>query len=100
MVEQALRGEKSTSIVVRVTPRAKKNEIHQIRDDGRVKIRLKAPPVNGKANQSLIQFLAEVIGIKSSQINIVSGRNKREKLVQITGISSETVRERLDMALG
>lgn len=100
MVKQTVYGGKNTTIVVRVTPRAKENEIYQILDDGRVKIRLKAPPVNGKANQSLIQLLAEVIGIKPSQIDIVSGRNRREKLVQITGISPETVRSRLKSALG
>lgn len=100
MVKQAVDGETSTTIAVRVTPRAKKNEIHQILDDGRVKVRLTAPPVDGKANQSLIQLLADVIGINSSQIMIVSGRKRREKLVRIKGIAPATVQARLAAALG
>jgi uncharacterized protein (TIGR00251 family) len=99
MIKQAMDGETSTTIAVRVTPRAKKNEIHQILDDGRVKVRLKAPPVDGKANQSLIQLLADVIGINSSQIMIVSGRKRREKLVRIKGIAPATVQARLTATL-
>ena len=53
MVKQAVDGETSTTIAVRVTPRAKKNDSHQILDDGRVKVRLTAPPsIRGPAGRA------------------------------------------------
>lgn len=88
-----------TTIAVRVIPRAKKDGIQQVLDDGTVKIRVKAPPVNGKANQSLIKLFADVLGINSSQIEIVSGGNRREKLVRITGLAPEYVKSRIEAEL-
>ena len=79
---------------VRVTPRAKRDEIQGLHA-GRLKIRLAAPPVEGKANTALIRFLAAQLGIQASRLSLASGEKSREKTVAIRGVSADAVQERL-----
>jgi uncharacterized protein len=88
-------GHFGSAIAVRVIPRAKKNEISEIMKDGTVKIRLTSPPVDGKANQALIEFLSEILGIPQSNFEIVMGSTNRNKLIAIEGIDAETVQKRI-----
>jgi uncharacterized protein (TIGR00251 family) len=88
-------GQRGAALAVRVTPRSRKNEIVEILDNGTVKIRLTAPPVEGKANDALIAFLAEVIDVPRSQIDIIAGATGREKLVSILNMDAETVHRRI-----
>ncbi len=88
-------SQSGAAIAVRVTPRASKNEIFQIQDDGTVKIRLTAPPVEGAANQGLIAFLSEILDVRPSQIDIVAGFTGKDKLVTITGLDAATVQSRI-----
>ncbi len=81
--------------MIRVTPRASRNEISGILSDGTIKIRLTAPPVDGKANQALIEFLAGVLEIPRSRIEIVAGTTGKDKLVSILDLDAETVHERI-----
>jgi len=85
-----------TKITIRVIPRAKKSEISQVLDDGTIKIRLTAPPVEGKANQALVRFLADVFGISSSRIEIISGLKGRKKVVLLEGINEKTARSMIE----
>ena len=73
-------------IKVRVIPRAKKNEICGFMADGSLKIRLTAPPVDGKANQALVKLLANTLGVSASQISISSGEHSRNKSLFIDGL--------------
>lgn len=100
MVKNPMDEEIYSTISVKVTPRAKKNGIQEVLDDGTVKVRLKAPPVDGKANKSLIKLLADLFAINTSQIEIISGRNRRDKLVRITGIAPEDVQPLINAELG
>jgi hypothetical protein len=86
-------GQKGSALAIRITPRARKNEIVDILNDGTVKIRLTAPPVEGKANQALVEFLAEVLNVPQSKIDIVAGMTGRDKLVSIVGLDPATVHE-------
>jgi len=79
-------GEPSALLPVRIQPRASKNEIG-LMENGGLKIRLTAPPVDGAANEALIRFLAERLGIAKSRIGIVSGHTGRDKVVRISGVS-------------
>lgn len=88
-------AKKGAALAVRVTPRAKKDEITEILSDGTIKIRLTAPPVDGKANASLIKFLAEILGVSRSKIEIVAGEKGRDKLVSVLDLDSQTVQERV-----
>jgi uncharacterized protein len=88
-------GKKGAALAVRVTPRSSKNEISEVLSDGTVKVRLTAPPVEGRANAALVAFLAEVIGVPASTIEIVAGETGRDKLVSILDMDPATVHWRI-----
>jgi len=88
-------GQKGAALAIRVTARSSKNEIIEILNDGTVRIRLMAPPVEGKANEALVSFLAEVLDVPRSRIDIVAGETGRDKLVAILGLDAETVHTRI-----
>lgn len=75
-------------LALKVTPGAKKNEILGWEDDypqvGRVlKVKIAAPPVEGKANKEIVLFLAKALGMSKSSIDVVHGTSGRIKLVEI-----------------
>lgn len=88
-------GQKGSALAIRVTPRASRNEIVEIMNDGTVKVRLTAPPVEGKANHALVEFLAEVLDLAPNRIEIVAGATGRDKLVSILDLDTETVHQRI-----
>lgn len=67
---------------VRVQPRASRNEFAGLHA-GRLKIRLTAPPADGKANKQLIRYLASTCGVAKSQVELLSGQTSRNKRVLI-----------------
>ncbi len=81
---------------VKVQPRASQNQIVGIMEDA-LKIRLTAPPVDGKANQICLKFLAEVLKISRQQLELVSGQTSRQKIIRIKGISLAQVRQFLGL---
>jgi len=72
---------------VYLQPKSSKNEIVGPYRDG-VKIKITAPPINGKANKGLIQFLSKELGIPPSQVEIIKGQRAREKTLSISGIKN------------
>lgn len=68
---------------IKVLPRSSKTEIAGKMADGTLKIKLKAPPADGKANGELIRFLVKEFGVKKGEIKIVSGEKGRKKVVEI-----------------
>jgi len=88
-------GKKGSALAVRVTPRASKNEIVEVLSDGTVKVHLTAPPVEGKANEALVKFLAEVLGVSASRIEVVAGANGRDKLISVLEMDSATVHKKI-----
>jgi uncharacterized protein (TIGR00251 family) len=79
------------AIAVKVTTRARKSEVAGILVDGTVKIRIAAPPARGAANTALIEFLAKLLGIAASQVDIIAGETSQRKLVALVGISPDKV---------
>ena len=75
---------------VKVVPRASKNQIVGKEGD-EVKIRLNAPPVDGKANEALVKFLAASLGVRQRQVEIVAGVSSRHKVVRITGVTARQI---------
>ncbi|ACG58063.1 protein of unknown function DUF167 [Hydrogenobaculum sp. Y04AAS1] len=67
---------------VKVKPNAKTVSVEQLEDKS-LKISIKSPPVNGKANEELIKVLSEFLKVSKSKINIKAGKSSREKLVEI-----------------
>ncbi len=92
-------GRYGAAIAVRVTPRMAKNEIYEILDDGTVKIRLTAPPVDGKANQALLEFLSKVLQVNTSNLEIIAGLTGRDKLVTVINMNAEQVQKQILLAL-
>lgn len=88
-------GKSGAAITVRVTPRARNNEIVEVLSDLTVKIRLTAPPVEGKANKALIEFLSDVLDMPKSKIEIVAGETGRDKIVSILEADSDAVHKKL-----
>ncbi len=60
-----------------------------------VKIRLKAPPVDGRANKALIAFLAKALNVGRSQVTLIGGQTSRMKRLRVDGLSLETATQRL-----
>jgi uncharacterized protein (TIGR00251 family) len=88
-------GKKGAALAVRVTPRASKNEIVDILSDGTVKVHLTAPPLEGKANEALLKFLAKVLEIPVKQLEIVAGANGRDKLISVIDMDARTVHKKI-----
>ncbi len=86
--------EGAITFLVRVTPRAKRDEIVGAAQ-GALKVKLAAPPVEGAANEALVKFLAERLGVRVVQVEILSGRTARMKRVRVTGISAGEAHRRL-----
>src|SRR5512136_1622407 len=97
---ESLIHEKGQGVIltVQVVPRAPRNEIVGIHGDA-LRIRLQAPPVEGAANAALIAFLAETLGVRQRQVEIVSGHTARRKTVLVSGLGLEQVTRILERCL-
>ena len=93
-------GQRGSAIAVRVTPRASRNEIVEILDDGTIRIRLDAPPTDNEANDALIDFLSEILGVPKSKLDIVAGSVGRDKLISVVDMDVETAHQRILAHLG
>ena len=74
------------TLAVRVQPGASRNEIAG-EWEGALKVRLQAPPADGKANDALIEFLARVLNIPKSAVRILAGERSRTKRVELRGVT-------------
>jgi len=88
-------GKKGSALAVRVTPRASRNEIVELLDDGTIKVRLAAAPTDNDANEALIDFLSEILGVPKSRLDIVAGVAGRDKLISVVDMDVETVHQRI-----
>jgi uncharacterized protein len=89
---------KGTTFAVKVHPRARTNAITGVVGDA-LKLALTAPPVEGRANQAVIEFFAELFAIPRSSVTIASGETSRNKVVRISGLNRTTVEQRLSETL-
>jgi uncharacterized protein (TIGR00251 family) len=79
------------TLTLHIQPGAKKTEVAGEHGDA-LKIRLAAPPVDGKANAALLAFIAERLGVSRSAVTLKSGQTSRRKVVEVEGASVEAVR--------
>ena len=80
---------------VRVQPKASITEIAGVHGDA-LRIRLTAPPVDGAANEMLVELLAATFGIPKRAVTIVSGTSSRSKIVELAGLTEERVRSKVE----
>jgi uncharacterized protein len=80
---------------VRVNPKSSKNEILGWKDD-ELQIKLTAPPIDGAANSALIKFISNWIGIRKSDIKLISGEKSRNKCLYIDNLDLEEIKKRVN----
>jgi len=85
---------KNNRLSVKVTPNAGRSEITGF-TEGVLQVKIAAPPVKGKANKELIDFLGKSLGVSKTSIAIVGGQTSRNKVIAVAGMSSEEIIRRL-----
>lgn len=78
------------TLTLHIQPGAKKTEFAGLHGDA-LKIRLAAPPVDGKANEALIKFVAETLGLAKSAVNLKSGQTSRRKVLEVQGAKLSSI---------
>jgi len=86
-------GVKGAALGIRVIPRARANQIAEVLNDGTIKIRLKDSGAD--LNQSLQSFLATILGVSENDIDIVAGKQGRDKLVSILDITPKAAHAKI-----
>jgi hypothetical protein len=76
------RGDGRITLTLHIQPGAKKTEVAGLHGEA-LKIRLAAPPVDGKANAALIDFVAERLGVAKSAVSVKSGQTSRRKVLEV-----------------
>lgn len=89
-----------TAIAVKIVPLAGADEIAGIEEDGTVKIRLMAPPIEGQVNEALARFLAGLLAIDRHDVEIHAGLDSRKKLVTLVNVETGKVERLLREAAG
>ncbi len=80
-------------INVRVIPRSSMNAVEW--EEGALKVRLTAPPVEGAANEALLALLSDRLGLPKRNIHIVHGATGRHKIIEITGMTVEALEQKI-----
>jgi uncharacterized protein (TIGR00251 family) len=86
--------DRGATFAIRVQPRASRNAVAGEMGDA-LKLALTAPPVEGKANEACVEFLANLLKVPRSSVTIASGESSRNKVIRITGLSAGQVERRL-----
>jgi uncharacterized protein len=85
----------TTRLALRVSPGARTNAVVG-RHGEAWKVRVSAPPEEGRANAAVIDLLADTLGVPARTISVVSGHGARDKLVELTGIAPDEIERRLE----
>ena len=81
-----------------VVPRAARSAIEQLAD-GSIQVRVTAPPIDGAANVALLRFLAGVLDVPRSRLEIIGGASSRRKRITVSGLAPDELETRLHAAL-
>ena len=76
---------------IRVVPRSSRCELVEIQEDA-LKIKITAPPVEGKANEECVKFIANKLGIRKSRVAIIAGHKSKKKTIAVSGLTSSEFR--------
>ncbi len=90
--------DRKTTIEVHLKPNAKSNEITGFKDNG-LYVKVTAPPHKGEANKALIKLLAKTLSIPKSSLNIAHGHTNRNKIIDIQGLTTQVLKDKLSQAL-
>ena len=81
---------------IKAVPGSRRNELAGVLGE-RLKVRVAAPPEDGKANRAIVELLAETLGVRAQQIEIVRGHASPEKTVRIVGVAPESAQRSLHL---
>ena len=87
--------ETSLRLSVQIQPNASRNQIVSF-DNDTLKIRIAAPPIEGKSNAKLVEYLSDILDVAKSNITIEKGLTGKRKILSISGITEEQLIERID----
>ena len=85
----------ASRITVRLQPRASRDEILGLNDDDALRVRVKAPPIDGAANEALVKLLAKARGVRTGSVRLVSGATARNKIIEVEGLTAGELKTRL-----
>jgi uncharacterized protein (TIGR00251 family) len=89
--------DRKTTLTIQVHPNAKRNDVLGF-EDGILRLKIAAPPVEGKANKELISFLSKTLGTRKSSITIDRGHTSKVKIVTILELDRDQIYERVEEA--
>ncbi len=78
-------------LTVRLTPRGGVDRIDGVGEDGALRIRVAAPPVEGAANEALCRLLANELGLRRGGVSVIAGASGRQKVVEIDGVDADAL---------
>jgi uncharacterized protein (TIGR00251 family) len=84
----------SCRLKLRIVPNAKRSALAGIHGDA-IKLKIAAPAIEGKANEALIEFLAETLGVVQRDVTLLSGAKSRDKFIEIISLDEASARARL-----
>ena len=97
-MEFLVENEDSVDILIQLQPKATRAAVRGLHGE-RLKIAVNAPPVDDKANNALIKYLAEILSIPASGLVLIRGQKSREKTVRITGAVLDDIKQNLEKYL-
>jgi hypothetical protein len=88
-----------STLAIIVMPRSSRTGL-DLAEDGSLRLRVTAPPVDGAANAAVLRFLADVLDVPRSRLSIVSGETSRRKRIVVAGMTVEDLERRIQNAIG
>jgi uncharacterized protein (TIGR00251 family) len=79
---------------LRVQPRAARDAVAG-EHNGAIKLRISAPPVDGKANEACRRLIAKLVGVSPSAVEIIAGESSKDKVIRVHNLTAERLRARL-----
>jgi uncharacterized protein (TIGR00251 family) len=84
----------SARVRLRAVPNARKSEIVGVHGDA-IKVKVAAPALEGRANEALVEFIAEKLGVARRDVTLSSGEKSRDKVIAVEGLDEAEARKRL-----
>jgi uncharacterized protein (TIGR00251 family) len=88
-----------SALAISVVPRSSRNGL-ELAEDGSLRLRVTAPPVDGAANAAVLRFLADALDVPRSRISLVSGEKSRRKRLVVAGMTVEDLERRIQNVIG
>jgi uncharacterized protein (TIGR00251 family) len=89
----------NVKIAIRVQPGARRDALLERLASGEWKLAVSAPPEDGRANDAVVDLMAELLGVKRRQVTVARGTSSRTKLIEVAELDADTAEQRLAAAL-